>query len=333
MHNGCAMMRAGNIVAAAITVIAAAALATPCAWATVPATLSSTAPFAQNSSPPTGAVSGVRSPMEPGSTLNLMIDASDTTAGLTSAQASIGGNTASVSVCPPPASAGGAVKASPGGECPESVSNVPLPIDVGGEGSHVLLVTVTDAGGNTTTLVDETIVVESPPPPGSNTVTIGIGSGGSPSSSPAAGGVLGSFSSSTPGGTPVACQLPELSMRLTSRPLRYAKVGKRRVPVLLARRHYVYRGALTCLLNNHRVSAPTGTVVHVLDEVGRRILKSGRGTMTVHKGALRANLGFTSARTIIFRYGPIDGELVQVKLPIEIGRKRAKTKKKGLAAR
>jgi hypothetical protein len=343
------MMRAGNIAAAAITMIVAAVLATPCAWATVPAALSSTALVAQDSSPPTGAVGGVRSPMEAASTLNLMIDASDTAAGLASAQASIGGNTASVSLCPFPASAGGAVKASPGGECPESVSNVPLPIDVGGEGSHVLLVTVTDAAGNTTTLVDQTIAVESPPPPGSNTVTIGIGSGGGPpeggrpeggppgGGKGGRGGVLGAFYSTV-------CRSPLLAMGLVSRPLRYAKVGKRRVPVLLARRHYVYRGRLTCLLNNHRVSAPTGTVVHVLDEVGRRILKSGRGTMTVHKGALRAILGYTSARTIstiIFRYGPIDGELVQVKLPIEIGSKRAKTtthrraktKKKGRAAR
>jgi hypothetical protein len=316
-------MRAGNIAAAAIAMIAAAVLITPYAWAT----LSSTAPVAQNSSPPTGAVGGVRSPMETSSTLNLMINASDTAAGLESAQASIGGNTASVSLCPTPASAGGAVKASPGGECPESVSDVPLPIDVGGEGSPVLLVTVTDAAGNTATLVDQTIVVESPTPPGSNTVTIGIGSQGSPSS-PAA-GVLGSSFSSAP----VACQLPMLTMKLVSKPLRYAKAGERRVPVLLARRRYVYRETLTCLLNNHRVSAPTGTVVHVLDEVGRRILKSGRGTMTVHKGALRAILGYTSARTIIFRYGPIDGELVQVKLPIEIGRRHAKTKKKGRAAR
>jgi len=273
--------------------------------------------------------------METASTLNLMIDASDTTTGLASAQASIGGNTASVSLCPPPASAGGAVKASFGGECPESVSNVPLSIDVGGEGSHVLLVTVTDAAGNTTTLVDKTIEVQSPSPPGSNTVTIGIGNGGPPSSGPpeptetggkggngGRGEVSGASSSNV-------CRSPLLAMRLVSRPLRYAMVKKRRIPVLRARRDYTYRGRLTCLLGGRRVSAPTGTVVHVLYKIGRHpARRSDRGTMTVHMGNLRAILGYnyTSARTIIFRYGPINGELVQVKISIEIARAHPKRK-------
>ena len=310
-------MRARNIAAAAITVIAAAALATPCAWATAPATLSSTAPVAQYSSVPTGAVSGVRSPMEAGSTLSLTIDASDTGSGLASAQASIDGNTASVSLCSAP-------------PCPEAVSSVPLSVSVGGAGSNELVVSVTDAAGNTGTLVERPIEVFSPAPPGSNTVTIGIGSGGGPpEGGPPEGGPPGGGKGGNGGRGEVSgsssstvCRSPLLAMKLVSRPLRYAKVKKRRIPVLRARRSYTYGGRLTCLLGGRRVSAPTGTVVHVLDEVGRRILKSGRGTMTVHKGNLRAILGYgyTSARTIIFRYGPIDGELVQVKIPIEIGR-------------
>ncbi len=309
-------MRARNTAAAAITVIAAAALATPCAWATAPATLLSTAPVAQYSSPPTGAVSGVRSPMEAGSTLSLTIDASDTGSGLASAQASIDGNTASVSLCSAP-------------PCPEVVSSVPLSVSVGGAGSNELVVSVTDAAGNTGTLVERPIEVFSPAPPGSNTVTIGIGNGGPPSSGPpeptetggkgrnGGRGEVSGASSST------VCRSPLLEMRLVSRPLRYAKVKKRRIPVLRARRNYTYRGRLTCLLNGRRVSAPTGAVVHVLYKIGRRPAhRSDRGTMTVHKGNLRAILGYsyTSSRTIIFRYGPIDGELVQVKIPIEIGR-------------
>ena len=317
MHNGCAMMRTGTIAAAAITAIAAAALATPCAWATAPAALSSTAPVAQNSSPLTGAVGGVRSPMETASTLNLMIDASDTSAGLASAQASIGGNTASLSLCPE----------SLAGKCPEAVSNVPLSIDVGGEGSHVLLVTVTDAAGNTTTLVDQTIEVQSPPPLGSNTVTIGIGSGGGPpEGGPPGGGKGGKGGNGGRGevsgtSSSTVCRSPLLAMRLVSRPLRYAKVKQGRIPVLRARRNYTYRGRLTCLLRGRRVSAPTGTVVHVLYKIGRHpARRSDRGTMTVHKGNLRAILGYsyTTARTIVFRYGAIDGELVQVTIPIEI---------------
>lgn len=334
------MMRAGNIAAAAIATIAAAVLATPCAWAMAPATQSSTAPVAQDSSPPTGAVSGVRSPMETASTLNLMIDASDTAAGLASAQASIGGNTASVSLCPPPASAGGAVKASPRGECPESVSNVPLPIDVGGEGSHVLLVTVTDAAGNTTTLVDQTIEVQSPPPPGSNTITIGIGNGGGPPEGGLPEGVPPGGGNGGKGGrgevsgasSSTVCRSPLLAMRLVSRPLRYAKVKQGWIPVLRARRNYTYRGRLTCLLGGRRVSAPTGTVVHIFYKIGRHpARRSDRGTMTAHKGNLRAILGYsyTSARTIVFSYGAIGGELVQVNIPIEIAPKHLRRRRRG----
>jgi len=319
------MMRARNTAAAAITVIAAAALATPCAWATAPATLLSTAPVAQYSSPPTGAVSGVRSPMEAGSTLSLTIDASDTGSGLASAQASIDGNTASVSLCSAP-------------PCPEVVSSVPLSVSVGGAGSNELVVSVTDAAGNTGTLVERPIEVFSPAPPGSNTVTIGIGNGGPPSSGPpeptetggkggnggkgGRGEVSGASSSNV-------CRSPLLAMRLVSRPLRYAMVKKRRIPVLRARRDYTYRGRLTCLLGGRRVSAPTGTVVHVLYKIGRHpARRSDRGTMTVHMGNLRAILGYnyTSARTIIFRYGPINGELVQVKISIEIARAHPKRK-------
>jgi hypothetical protein len=291
---------------------------------------------------PSGAVEGVRGPLEPGESLQLLLYANDTGLGLANAEASIDGQRVAfvrlgAGSCPEHPSSSATIELPLGATgCPESVSKVPLSVPLGGVGSHQLSVSVTDAAGNRTTLVDETIVVESAPPPSSNTVTIGIGTQGSSSSGPA-GGVLG-YSSY---GAPVACQLPVLTMKLVSRPLRYAKVGKRRVPVLLARRRYVYRGALTCLVNSHRVSAPTGTVVHVLDEVGRRTLKSGRGTMTVHHGALRAILGYTSARTIVFRYGPVDDEFVQLELPFEIGRKRAKstthrrakTKRKGRAAR
>jgi hypothetical protein len=299
----------------------------PSEGGTVGVEVSSVALGVRDEAPPTGAVGGVRSPVEPGATLELLLDASDSGLGLANAEASIEGRTVAfvrlgTGSCPEHPSLSETIEMPLGAAgCPGSVSEVPLSVPVGGAGLHRLRVTVTDAAGNTTTLVDQTIAVESPPPSGSNTITVDIGNAGSPSAGSAAGGVLGtSFN-----GTPVACQLPVLTMKLVSKPLRYAKVGRHRVPVLLARRHYVYRGALTCLVNNHRVSAPTGTVVHVLDEVGRRLLKSGRGTMTVHKGALKAILGYTSARTIIFRYGPVDGELVQVKLPIEIGRKRANT--------
>ncbi|HXP99356.1 MAG TPA: hypothetical protein VN845_04740, partial [Solirubrobacteraceae bacterium] len=203
--------------------------------------------------------------------------------------------------------------------CPNNVSNVALRVPVGGIGTHSLQVRVTDAAGTTTTLEERTIDVQDPPQSGPSTVTIAVGNQGSPGSSSAAGGVLGSSSSSTPGGKPAVCQLPELSMKLTSKPLRWVKIDKRRVPVLRSRHRYVFRGRLTCMVDNHRVSAPTGIVLQVLYKIGRHIYyASGRGTLTVHRGQLQAILGYVSSRTIIFRYKPGNGEFAQVNIPIEI---------------
>jgi hypothetical protein len=293
---------------------------------TVGVEVSSIALGVRDESLPSGSVEGVRSPLEPGEALELSLnDVSDAGLGLANAEALIDGHEVAFvrlgsGACPERPASSATIDLPLGDDgCPNNVSNVALRVPVGGVGTHSLQVRVTDAAGTTTTLEERTIEVQGPPQSGPNTVTIAVGNQGSSNSSSAAGGVLGSFSSSTPGGTPVACQLPELSMRLTSKPLRYAKVGKRRVPVLLARRHYVYRGRLTCLLNNHRVSAPTGIVLRALYEIGRHTYyASGRGTMTVHGGRLRAVLGYYSSRTIIFRYDPGNGEFAQVTIPVEV---------------
>ncbi len=190
-------------------------------------------------------------------------------------------------------------------------------------------VSVTDAAGNTAVLVNETIEIRNTTKATSATVTVGIGNqntGGSPGAS---GGVLGSSSSSpgvTAGGRSVACQLPDLSMRLVSKPLRYAK---HHVPVLRARRHYTFGGRLTCLLNNRRVSAPTGTVLRVFYRIGKRTYNSGRGTMTVHNGNLSASLAYYNSRTITFRYKPGNGEFAQVEVPIAVVRPRPQHRVQG----
>jgi hypothetical protein len=294
---------------------------------TVGVEVSSIALGVRDESPPSGSVEGVRSPLVPGEALELSLnDVSDAGLGLANAEALIDGHEVAFvrlgsGACPERPASSATIDLPLGDDgCPNNVSNVALQVPVGGVGTHSLQVRVTDAAGTTTTLVERTIEVQGPPQSGSSTITITVGNqGSSSSSSAAAGGVLGSFSSLTPGGTPVACQLPELSMRLTSKPLRYAKVGKHRVPVLLARRHYVYRGRLTCLVNNHRVSAPTGIALRVLYKIGgHTYYASGRGTMTVHSGQLRAILGYFNSRTIIFRYKPGNGEFAQVKIPIEI---------------
>ena len=290
---------------------------------TVGVEISSVALGVLDSAPPVGVVDGVQSPVA--GTLRVLLDASDLGLGLAGAEASIDEQTSAFvrlggGSCPEHPSASATIDLPLGADCPETVSEIPLSLDTEAvaDGSHQLRVSVTDAAGNTTTLLDQTIVVDNnPAPPGSNTVTLGIGSSGSSSSSSSSsssgsGGVLGSSSS----GLSAACRSPMLSMKLTSKPLRYAK---HHVPVLSSGRRYVYRGQLTCLLSGHRVSAPTGTVVGVFYKIGRHpAQRSSRGTMTVHRGRLGAILGYKSSRTIIFRYRAGNGELVQVKIPIEI---------------
>jgi hypothetical protein len=309
--------------AAAIALIAAAALCPP---GRAHATGSEAGML--DGTPPAGAVGGVQSPIDTGGTLNLLLQATDNGAGLAAAEASVDG-VASVFVrlgtgsCPErPAANNQALGELPVAGCPESVSGVHVPINVGATpGSRRLQVSVTDAAGNTTTLVDQTIVVQSPTLPGASTVTVGIGNPGSSPASTAVGGVQGIFYSVTPGGKSVACQLPALSMRLASKPLRYAK---HHVPVLLSRRPYVFRGRLTCLLHNRRVSAPTGTVLRVFVKVGRRTYNSGRGTMIVHNGNLRAILAYWNSRTIFFRYRPGNGEFVQATIRVKVVRHDAR---------
>lgn len=302
---------------------------------TVGVDVSSIALGVLDQSPPAGAVAGVANTVLPGETLNLLLDASDDGLGLASAEASLDGHTVAFArlgrgACPEHPSSSATINLPLGhSECPGRVSNVPLTVPVGAEGSPRLQVSVTDAGGTTTALVDQTIEVQKPPPEGSNTITIGVGNPGEgssgASSSPAAsekakGGVLSSSAKGEP------CRSPLLSMRLTSKPLRYVTINKTRIPVLRAGRRYRYRGTLTCLPAGakHRVSAPSGTVVHVYYKIGRHTVKAGRGTMTVHTGKLSALLGYKTSRTIIFRYTTKSGRTVQVKVATAIARARAR---------
>lgn len=323
-HARRACKRLGSTTAAASLVVAAAVLASAHAQANpiVSVNLSSTSLGAPSSEAPIGAVGGVRSPVEAGSTLHLTIEASDTDAGLVSAHVSIGASSASVSLCPVPASAGG----QPKGACPESVSEVPLSIDVGGAGSHLLVVTVTDAAGHVGTLVEQTIEVLAAPPSGSNTLTIGIANGRV--------GPNGELLPEEPGrqetlsykeeSQPPACPSPLLSMRMVARPL-----GRTRqhVPLLWRGHRYRFTGRLTCLHGRRRVSAPDGTTVGVLYKGhrcrrGRRgcTIRSRRLTITVRKGHLRVRLRMKLAGKIVFSYRPSHGESVQVTLRVAVRR-------------
>jgi hypothetical protein len=325
---------------------AAKRCAAPANGETVGVRISAIALGVRDGAPPSApSVGGVESPVA--GTLSMALSASDTGVGLASAEASLASASTFVRLgrgaCPEHPSAGATINLPLGATgCKKEVSAIPLPLDVADvpDGEHTLLVRVTDAAGNTTTREWPIVVRNSTPPPSASaSATIAIAGGGSapsapPSPPPGAHGGVSGFSSSTPGGTPVACELPMLSMRLVSKPLRWARIGGRRargrrVPVLLARRHYVFRGHLTCLVHNRRVSAPSGIVLRVLYRLktGRhrhRTYASGRGTMTVHNGNLRAILGYWSSRTIIFRYRPGDGEFAQVTIPVKVVHHRSR---------
>ena len=264
-------------------------------------------------SAPVGAVSGVQSPAA--GTLTLALDASDTGLGLAGAEASLDAQGTYVRLgsgsCPEhPAPAATINLALGSRDCPEDVSAVALSLNTAAEpdGPHRLRVTVTDAAGNTATLVDQEILIRNhPTPPPPSSVTVGIGSHGSGS------GVLGTSGEGT-GGSP-SCNAPKLAMRLASKPLRH---DARHRPVLRARHLYLYKGTMTCLLAGKRVSAPTGTIIRVYHTVKGRTVRSGRGTMTVHRGRLSALLSYPSSTTIVFRYRQSDGPLLLVKLPIAV---------------
>ena len=317
-------MRLRSTTAVAAVMVAAAVVVATSAQATVTSGSPPVAPSAPDSAP-SGAVGGVQSPAEAGSTLNLLIDASDGGAGLASAQASIGPNSASVSLCPSPVPAGGQSRS----ECPESVSDVSLSIGVGVEGAQRLLVTVTDTAGKTATLVDQTVDVVSPPSPGSNTVTLGLAGGfpgppGPPSEPP---GPEYPEYKEPPSTRPPVCHSPMLEMRLSSRPLRYTSQS---VPVLLAGHRGLFTGKLTCLNGSRRAAAPDGTPVGVLYHHSACVLNrsvcassSRERTAAVRKGRLNIHLLIVGPGTVRFRYRPREDESVQVSLAVAVAQKHS----------
>ena len=284
-----------------------------------------------DTTPPTGAVAGVRSPAS--GTLELRLYASDGGSGLANAEAQLDGvppvfvRLGSGS-CPEHPSPG---TEPPPGACPESVSGVALVLDTRAvaDGERPLRLKVTDGAGNTATLVDRTIVVRNAPRTGAGTVatvTIGITSGSEgdhPDKSKGKGSEKGK-------GKTLAlrrnrCRKPRLRMHLARRPIWYTRPHY--VPVLRYGRRYPYRGRLTCMRSGRRVSAPRGTSVGVFYRVWQLsfkrpwgpVVKLRRAALRVRKeGRLWLKLGFRSGRTLIFRYRDPGGKLAKAKLRLAI---------------
>lgn len=292
-----------------------------------------------DTSPPTGAVGGVRSPAS--GTLELRLYASDQDSGLANAEAQLDGAAPAFvrlgsGSCPEHPSPG---TEPPPGSCPGSVSGVGLVLDTHAvaDGEHPLRVRVTDGAGNTATLVDRTIVVRNAPRTGGGTVatvTIGISSQGE-GDHPGKGKGCEKGKACDRGkggekGKGLAlrrrrCRKPRLRMHLARKPLWYTRPHY--VPVLRYGRRYAYRGRLTCMHSGRRVSAPRGTKVGVYYRVWRLsfkrpwgpVQKLKRATLRVRKGGrLWLKLGFRSGRTLIFRYRDPGGKLAKAKLRLAV---------------
>jgi hypothetical protein len=286
-----------NTKAAAATVSVAAAaplLLGPARAAEVPDT-----------TPPTGRVLGLHTPVA--GTLELSLQAEDSGSGLASAQATLDTQNSTAQLS-------------------GSASSALFSLDTRAlaDGTHDLIVRVTDVAANTATLVDRPIFVRNAPPPPTGTTataTIGVafGNGGGGAGKGNGGG------KGKGGGKGPPCHRPKLKMRLAKRPLWRTRPG--RLPVLRFRHRHLYRGRLTCMVGGKRVSAPDGAKVQIYYRIWRRSFRKHRGPITVRKGAirvrggrLRVRLGFLSGRTIVFRYRSPEGEAASVKLRIAIAR-------------
>jgi hypothetical protein len=274
-----------------------------------------------DSEAPRGALGGLSSPAA--GTLALSLFATDAGLGLASVQATLDGALVAV------ADLGGAscaelspqdsqIDLAAGEACPASVANAPLAVDLTQvpDGPHELIVTLRDAAGNAVTIADEQIVVANTVPQRSSQVTLAIGSG---DTTTPGGGDNGGGGGTMPGGgdsgaTPgPPCRKPRLTMSLRSKPLRRF----RGVPVLVRNRAYRYGGRLTCVVAGKRVSATRGTVVEILNVIGRKIAVKN-GVAVRKQGAITVLLRYPSSRIVRFRHRSVDGTVVRVNIRIAV---------------
>jgi len=331
------MKRLGCTAAAATALVAAAAFSL----------LGPVFASAADTTVPTGAVGGVRSPAS--GVLDLRLYASDEGSGLANAEAELDG-APPVHVrlgsgeCPERPALG---SEPPPGACPESVSKVPLALDTRAvpDGERPLRVRVTDGAGNTATLLDRQVVVRNAPPSGHGTVatvTVGISAGEGESEPPNNGKGPGNGKGCEKGkacergkggekGKGLAlkrkrCRAPHLVMHLAKKPLWHTR--PRHVPVLWYGHRYPYRGKLTCRsAKGKRFLAPRGTPVTIYFRVWQLSFKRYHGPVKFRrvrtirvgkKGRINTKLGFKSGRTVMFRYRGPRKELAKAKLRLAV---------------
>jgi hypothetical protein len=275
---------------------------------------------------PRGAVGGITSPAS--GTLALNVRATDEGIGLASARASVDGAVvAAVALggagCADLSPADPVVDLPLADSCPPAVDALELPVVTTkfADGTHRLQVTVSDAAGNSTVLVDQPLIINNTPPDRQSTALLTLGTAGAVG---AAGGASGTGGGAVAGagsgaggasGQP-ACRAPRLSMFLVQKPLRVAKG----VAVLRRDARYRYSGRLTCAVGGRRVHAPSGVVVSLRNQIGRRTYRKS-GFTTRPDGSLTVILAYPSSRLLDFRYTSIDGTTARVRIRIAVAAK------------
>jgi hypothetical protein len=189
------------------------------------------------------------------------------------------------------------------------------------DGERELIVSVEDVNGVDTTILRQTLLVENTervPPCKRETIydpcaiTVSVGSGRISLPQPSPPGPVG------PGSTDQSCRSPRLSMRLSQRPLRF----RRGVPVLLRNRVYRFSGRLTCRINGARRGAPRGMAVQVRHRLRAGWTVAKRDIHVRKTGEVVARLAFRSRRVVIFRVRGTGGDLVRVRIPVRVVRRR-----------
>lgn len=256
---------------------------------------------------PRGAVGGIVSPAA--GTLTLSVRATDAGSGLASVQARVDGAVVAA------ADLGGV----------DSVEDVALAIATPAfpDGTHQVQVSATDVAGNTGVLVDQPLVFGNTPLVRSSTAVLTLGSADVPAPSGGVigagggGAVAGAGGTGTGSGGALACRSPRLSMFLKNKPLRISKG----VPVLRRNGRYRFSGTLTCLVNGRRVHAPSGVVVGLYNQIGKKTYRKS-GITTRSNGAVSIILSYPTSRVLDFRYTSLDGTTARVRIRIVVSAKK-----------
>jgi hypothetical protein len=189
------------------------------------------------------------------------------------------------------------------------------------DGNRELVITVEDVNGVDHTIFTQTLLVDNAPRPtpcprktifDPCAITVSVGSGRISLPQPSPPGPVG------PGSTDPSCRAPRLAMRLAQRPLRF----RRGVPVLLRNRVYRFSGRLTCRINGVRRGAPRGMAVQVRHRLRARWTVAKPDIHVRKAGEVVARLAFRSRRVVIFRVRGTGGDLVRVRIPVRVVRRR-----------